>query len=358
LRIGKDGVCSACAAHDEKGAVVDWTERARQFEELAASAKRSGPGYDCVIPVSGGKDSTWQVITCLEHGLHPLAVTWKSPARTEIGARNLANLVELGVDHVDYQVNPHVERKFLYRSLAKLGSTAIPMHLALFAIPLTIAVRYRIPLVVWGENPADEYGGVGDPARGYVLDRAWRERWGVTGGTFAEDWVADDLTEKELTPYYGPTDEELSAAGVRAIFLGHFFNWDPATSLSVAQEHGFERRAEGPKVGYYDYADIDDDFISIHHYLKWYKFGFTRLFDNLSLEIREGRMTRDEAIDIVREYREQMPTGDIARFCEFVDITTKHFFEIIEPFRNLDLWVQRDGVWMIDDFLIPDMEWR
>jgi N-acetyl sugar amidotransferase len=362
LRIGPDGVCSACAAHEENSATVDWSERAEQFEELITSTtqggKRSGPRYDCVIPVSGGKDSTWQVVTCLEHGLHPLAVSWKPPARTKVGARNLANLINLGVDHIDFQINPQVERKFLYRSLSKFGSTAIPMHLALFGIPLTIAVRFDIPLVVWGENSAEEYGGTDDPARGHQLDSAWRERWGVTAGTLAQDWVSEDLTTEELTPYFGPSDEEMSNAGVRAVFLGYFFNWDPSTSLAVAQSHGFERRQEGPKTGYYDYADIDDDFISIHHYLKWYKFGFTRLFDNLSLEIRKERMTRDQAIEVVRQYREQMPEEDIAQFCEFVNINTEHFFEIIEPFRNHDIWVQRNGVWMIDDFLIPDWEWR
>jgi hypothetical protein len=122
-------------------------------------APASACGYDCVIPVSGGKDSTWQVVKCLEYGLNPLAVTWKTPARTEVGAQNLANLVALGVDHIDYQINPKVERRFMLKALERFGSTAVPMHMALFSIPLTVAVRFEIPLVVWGENSALEYGG-------------------------------------------------------------------------------------------------------------------------------------------------------------------------------------------------------
>ena len=358
LRIGPDGVCSACAAHRERDEEVDWSRRKAKFESLVASVRRPGVGYDCIIPVSGGKDSTWQVVTCLESGLHPLAVSWKPPVRTEVGARNLANLIALGVDHMDVQVNPLVERKFLYQSLVRFGATAIPMHMALFSIPLTIAVRFRIPLVVWGENSADEYGGADDPVRGYQLDRAWLERWGDTQGTFAQDWVSEELSEREMTPYFGPSDEEMTEAGVRAVFLGYYFKWDPAVSLAVARSHGFQHRREGPKTGYYDYADIDDDFISIHHYLKWYKFGFTRLSDNLSLEIRGGRMTRERAVDIVRQRGDDAPLEDIEKFCRFTGMSSEQFFDVIEGFRNRDIWVRRNGTWMIDGFLIPDWKWQ
>ena len=357
IEIGSDGVCSACSAHATKGREIDWDGRRRAFEVVIQEARCRSRGYDCVIPVSGGKDSTWQVVKCLEYGLKPLAVTWKTPARTEIGARNLANLISLGVDHIDYQISPKVERKFLYQSLVRYGATAIPMHMALFNIPLTIAMKFEIPLVVWGENSAFEYGGTGDESKGFQLDSRWLKKWGVTHGTTARDWVSDELTENELTPYFGPTDEELASKGIRAVFLGYYFPWDPLTSLEVASAHGFQVREKGPKIGFYNYADIDDDFISIHHYLKWYKFGFTRLFDNLSLEIRNGRMSRDEAIAVVRERGDEILHDDIARFCEFVGITGMHFFEVIARFRNRDIWVMRNGKWMIENFLIPDWNW-
>jgi N-acetyl sugar amidotransferase len=350
------GVCHACRTHASRPA-IDWAARAAAFDEVVRRARARSRGYDCVIPVSGGKDSTWQVVRCLEAGLHPLAVTWKPPARTEIGVRNLANLVRLGVDHVDYQVSPKVERKFLYRALVEHGTTAIPMHMALFSIPLTIAVRFDIPLVVWGENSAVEYGGDGDEAEGFRLDEAWLRRYGVTHGTTARDWVSPELTARELTPYFWPSDAELAARGVLAVFLGYYFPWDPETSLRVARAHGFEPRAEGPKTGWYDYADIDDDFIAIHHWLKWYKFGFTRSFDNLSLEIRNGRMTREAAIEALRLRGDETPREDIARFCAFVGITEAHFFEVAERFRNPEVWRRRGGKWTIEGFLVPDWKW-
>lgn len=350
------GVCNACAAHCRKPQ-IDWAARAAAFRDVVGHAKSRSRGYDCLIPVSGGKDSTWQVVTCLEHGLRPLAVTWKTPARTALGAANLANLVSLGVDHIDYQVNPCVERKFMTAALERFGSTAIPMHMALFNIPLKVASRFDIPLVVWGENSAFEYGGPEDARYGFRLDGAWLRRFGVTHGTTAADWISPDLTASELTPYFGPTDAELEAAGVLAVFLGYYFEWDPARTLAAARTHGFQSRADGPKTGYYDYADIDDDFISIHHYLKWYKFGFTRSFDNLSLEIRHGRMTRDAAIDWLRARGDETPADDIARFCDFAGMSRERFFDVVERFRNRDVWVRRNGRWEIDGFLIPDWRW-
>jgi hypothetical protein len=122
--------------------------------------------------------------------------------------------------------------------------------------------------------------------------------------------------------------------------------------------HGFRADASGPRTGYYDFADIDDDFISIHHWMKWYKFGFTRLFDNLSLEIRNGRMSRERAVDIVRTTGDQTPHEDIAKFCAFAGITVTRFYEIAERFRNSSVW-RRDaqGAWQIPGFLIDDWRW-
>ena len=357
LVIGDDGVCNACHAHASRPA-IDWKAREALFGEVVRNARANSRGHDCLVPVSGGKDSTWQVLKCLEHGLNPLAVTWKTPARTAVGQRNLDNLVRLGVDHVDYQVNPKVESLFMLRAYERFGSTAIPMHMALFSIPLSIAVRFGIPVVVWGENSAFEYGGTDEERTGFRLDAKWLRKFGVTHGTTAADWVSAELPARALTPYFGPDDEALARAGVNAVFLGYYFAWDPETTHRVAREHGFEGRAAGVKTGYYDYADIDDDYISIHHHLKWYKFGFTRLFDNLSLEIRNGRMTRDEAIAIIRRTGPQEPRGDIEKFCAFAGIDVARFFEIAEKFRNPDVWKREADIWVIPDFLVSDWNWK
>jgi len=356
LVLDSAGLCNACANHAGKPS-INWQVRENDFKEVVRKAKSRSRGYDCVIPVSGGKDSTWQVVECLKYGLNPLAATWKPPARTAIGSQNLANLISLGVDHIDYQINPKVEKKFLQAALERYGSTAIPMHMAMFNIPLKIAVKFDIPLIVWGENSAFEYGSTEDSRHGFQLDSQWLKTFGVTHGTTAHDWISETLSEKELTPYFGPSEKELTAKGVLAIFLGYYFEWDPLKTAEVARAHGFQSSTNGPKTGYYNFADIDDDFISIHHFLKWYKFGFTRTYDNLSLEIRNGRMSRRQAIEFLKTRGDETPREDIAKFCAFTDMPEKKFFETIEKFRNPKIWVREQGNWKIKDFLIPDWNW-
>lgn len=357
LRFDDKGNCN-CATKTCKQA-IDWNKRAAAFVELTAQVRKKRAAYDCVIPVSGGKDSTWQVITCLEHGLRPLCVTWRTPVRSALGQANLDNLISLGVDHIDFSINPKVERRFMLAALERVGSPAIPMHLALFAIPLNIARRFQVPLVVWGENSAFEYGG-DDALKGQRMSRDWLMRHGVTNGTTAEDWVSDDLSVEELEPYRWPTDIELSQSGVDAVFLGYFFEWDPVRSYEVARRHGFRGTDGPPKTGLYSFADVDDEFIiTIHHWLKWYKFGFTRLWDNLSLEIRAGRMTREDALAEIARRGEERPDSEIDRFCEYTGITRSRFFDIVEPFRNPAIWAKdSDGRWRISDFLLPDWDWR
>lgn len=356
LIIGNDGICNACKNHDTKK-YIDWEKRKTTFLTIVENAKKGTNSYDCIIPVSGGKDSTWQVIKCLEYGLTPLAVTWKTPGRTKIGQQNLDNLISLGVDHIDYQINPKIEAAFMLRGFEKFGSTAIPMHMALFNIPLNIAVRFKVPIVIWGENSAFEYGSKDEGLEGYKLNTAWLTKFGVTHGTKASDWVGDGFTAKDLTAYFGPDDEIMEQSNLKAIFLGHYFEWDPETSLDAAKKHGFIFSDGGARTGHYDYADIDDDYISIHHWMKWYKFGFTRLFDNLSLEIRNNRIARDEAIEIIYRTGLQIPRQDIEKFCEFAKIKVDTFYKISERFRNLDIWKTKNGCWYVEDFLLKDWKW-
>lgn len=357
LDLDDDGVCTACRTHAEKPE-VDWASRRIEFQRLCDQVRALRRDYDCVIPVSGGKDSTWQVAQCLEFGLKPLAVTWRAPGRTAIGQRNLDNLVNLGLDHIDFSINPEVERRFMLRTFENAGSTAIPMHLAIFSIPLRIATTFGIPLVVYGENSASEYGGALEDARSERLDAKWVHRYGVTQGTVAANWIGEGLSAQDLIPYSAPLPEEMELSGTKAVFLGHFFAWDPELTRDAAIASGFEIDGNGPRTGFFDYADIDDDFISLHHWIKWYKFGFTRTYDNLALEIRNGRITRDQAVSVIRQRGDETPVDDIRRFSMYSGLPIHRIMSIAETFRNESVWSRgTDNVWKIPGFLIEDWQW-
>lgn len=356
VKLDAAGVCHGCRNAARKRD-LDWQARAASFRELVEQVRRKGRRYDCVIPVSGGKDSFWQVVTCLEHGLHPLCVTYRVPFRNALGERNLQRLVALGVDHVDFRPNPDVERKFVEKAFRTRGISGLVTHMAVFAVPLQVAVAYDVPLVVYAENSATEYGTDDPSLEGERLTRRWLMRFGVTDGTTAADWVDDDLSARDLAAYAFPDEDLLAERDVRVVFLGHFFPWDPQNSLAVAAAHGFASRPEGPLVGHYDYANLDDDLLGIHQHAKWYKFGITRSWDTLSMEIRAGRTSRDAAIARLREIGAETPHQAIATFCDWLGIGEADYYAALERFRNPQIWRRRGGRWVIDDFLVPDFAW-
>lgn len=359
ITLDADGVCSACRGHDDKLHRIDWPARSRAFDALVAEARARGEGYDCIVPVSGGKDSWYQVITAKRHGLTVLAVTWRTPGRTAVGQRNLDALVRrIGVDHVDYTIDPDVERRFMIRAFEDKGSTAIPMHMALFAIPIRFAVRLRVPLVLWGENPQLEFGGSEADRLATDLDLDWIRRHGVTNQTGWEDWVGPDLPAADLAAYRLPDEAEFSAFAPKSIFLGSFFPWSSFENARIAAEHGFESSDTDLKTGLWSFADIDCDFIALHHFLKWYKFGILRSFDNLSVQIRYGMITRDDAVTRLRDAGLQAPHGDVERFCAFADRPVSWFWEVAERFRNEAIWERgADGIWRIPGFIVEDWPW-
>lgn len=353
-----EGVCSACRGHDDKEFRIDWSARARAFEALVAQARAHGADYDCIVPVSGGKDSWYQVIQAQRHGLKVLGVTWRTPARTAVGQRNLDRMIDrLGIDHIDHTINPDVERRFMVEAFERKGATAIPMHMALFAIPIRLAVQLRIPLILWGENPQLEFGGPEADRMATDLDSQWIARYGVTNGTGWRDWIGPALSERDLAAYRLPPDDAFAAFSPRSVFLGSFHKWNSFENARVAAEHGFESGDEHRKTGVWSFADIDCGFIALHHFLKWYKFGILRSFDNLSVQIRYGMIDRDAAIDALRRDGFSVPQEDIERFCAFAGKPVSWFWDVAERFRNPDVWRWDGDRWRIPGFIIDDWTW-
>ena len=356
VRLDDSRLCFGCHSAQIK-ANIDWNDRALVFGKLVDEARRKSNGYDCIIPVSGGKDSFWQVVTCLEHGLHPLCVTYAVPGRTPLGEANLRQLINLGVDHLELRVNPDVERRFVEKAFRRTGISGLPVHMGIYSAPMKLAVSFDIRLVIYGENSAVEFGTEDESVMGFQVDRRWLEIFGVTAGTTASDWVDDELSSADLGAYTLPSEELLESKGIQAIFMGWFFPWDFQNSYRLAEKHGFRARAEGARVGHLDFINIDDDYIAIHHHPKWHKFGITRSWDTLSVEIRQGRLTRDEAIRKLRELGDETPWDDIPLFCEYLGIAEREYFKVLEGFRNSEIWSRRDDRWVIEDFLIPDFPW-
>ncbi len=353
LEVGIDGICNACKSNSlNKTDQINWQTREKEFIEIIKDNK-SKTNWDCVVPVSGGKDSTWAVIKALKYGLKPLCVTWKTAKRNKIGEKNLNNLINLGVDHIDFSINPRVEKIFTKKAFISKGIPLIPMHLAIYNLPIRIAIDFKIPIVLYGENSAIEYGG-DKKYHTKELTKEWLLKFGVSGGTVAKDWVSDDLSEKDLIPYSTPMNHSFKP---KALFLSTFFEWSVFITKKSAQENGLIIPLDA-KTGTHAFSDIDEEFlVTIHHWLKWYKFGFTRRWDNLSLDIRSGKLSREDAINSLISSPEKLPKKEIKEFSDYIDISEDDFFKHANKFRNHEVWSKDEkNNWHIKNPLHQDLK--
>src|SRR4030095_14246010 len=222
LFIDGDGVCSACRNYERRGA-VDWDRRRQELQAILERYRsKSGENYDCVVPVSGGKDSHFQTIRLLELGMNPLAVTATTDHLSAIGRRNIENLKKQGVDYIEVTTNPVVRRRINRLALTQVGDISWPEHVAIFTIPVRIAVQMGIALIVWGENSQNEYGGPAAAAENNVLTRRWLEEFGGLLGLRVSDLVGQEGIEaKDLIQYTYPSDEALRKSGGTGLVLRH-----------------------------------------------------------------------------------------------------------------------------------------
>jgi len=299
LVLDDSGVCNACRSYENRG-VVDWSARKLELEKLVERYSRSDSQWDCLIPVSGGKDSTFQVVKMLQLGVRPLCVVATTCDLTDVGRKNIENLKRLGVDMIEVSPDPRVRARLNRIGLVEVGDISWPEHVGIFTIPVRVAVQYRIPLIIWGENSQNEYGGPAAAAANNALNRRWLEEFGGLLGLRVSDLSsAYGFSSRELSIYTYPTDAELSEVGVTGLFLGHYLPWDGLANSLIAHAHGFTSYGSIVEGSMVDYENLDNYQTGIHDYFKFLKFGFGRASDHASLHIRRGRLTRDDAVNIV-----------------------------------------------------------
>ena len=338
LHIDEAGVCNACRSF-EKRKEIDWDQRKKELLALLKRYRRNGSNWDCIVPVSGGKDSTYQVIRVLQFGLNPLCVTSTTCDLSEIGRKNIENIKHLGVDHVEFSPNPIVRAKLNHIGLTEVGDISWPEHVGIFTIPVRAAVQFNVPLLVWGENSQNEYGGPATDAENNTLTRRWLEEFGGMLGLRVSDLSeTHDIEARHLLPYQYPSEEELQRIGVTGLFLGYYLPWDGLSNTLIAQAHGFttfDQPVEGSMV---NYENLDNHQTGIHDYFKFLKFGFSRATDIACLNVRRDRITRQDAMEIVKARDGKFPWTYLGKPLHDIlaplDMTVEEFIKICDRFTN------------------------
>lgn len=344
LHLDEEGVCNACRSFENRKE-VDWAARKQEFLNLVDRYRSTnGSQWDCIVPVSGGKDSTFQVLKMLQLGLNPLCVTATTCDLSDIGRKNMQNIKELGVDYVEFSPNPVVRRKLNRIGLMQVGDISWPEHVGIFTIPVRAAVQYGVPLIIWGENSQNEYGGPAAAADNHVLNRRWLEEFGGLLGLRVSDLVGlEGIEQKHLIPYSYPSDEELMRVGVTGLFLGHYFPWDGYANALLAGAHGFTSYHTAVEGSIVAYENLDNHFHGIHDYFKFLKFAFGRATDHACLHIRRGRMTREDGLGVVKKHDGKFPWSylgkPLADMLAPLDISLDEFTRICDRFTNKKLFV-------------------
>jgi N-acetyl sugar amidotransferase len=289
LKFGEDGVCGACESFSKRQA-IDWSAREREFREILERYRsKDGSNWDCIVPVSGGKDSTYQTVRMLQFGMNPLCVTATTCDLSDVGRKNIENIKSLGVDYMEFSPNKAIRRKLNRIGLTQVGDISWPEHCGIFTIPVRAAVQYKVPLIVWGENSQNEYGGPAAAAENNVLTRRWLEEFGGLLGLRVTDLIGlDGIEGKHLIPYSYPSDEDLRQTGVTGIFLGYYLPWDGYSNALIAQANGFTTLSTTVEGSVVNYENLDNYQTGIHDYFKYLKFGFGRATDIACLHLRRG----------------------------------------------------------------------
>lgn len=341
LIFNKDGICSACINNELKNN-INWEQKEEEFKKILSEFKNDGKNYDCIIPVSGGKDSTFQTYVMKnKFNMNPLVVNFHPKDQTPIGKKNLENLKNLGVDCIEFTPNPDVYSKLARFGLIELGDFQWPEHIGIFTVPVQIAVKFKIPLIIWGENPQFEYGQPTDINYANKLDKEWLEK---NGGYFLDKIKPEDLVKygfelKELKPYLYPSEKEIIDVGVTGVFLGSFIKWDIFKQLEFVKTIGFSEN-EIINEGVYDkWENLDVYFSVFHDYFKFLKYGFGRTTDHVSIEIRYGRMSRMKGVELIKKHEGKIPQKFLSEFLEAAKITKKEFIEICDKFTNKKLFL-------------------
>ena len=354
-----DGVCSGCRVHEEKD-IIDWSERQDKLKKILEQYKnKDGKNHDCIIPVSGARDSYFIVHTIKNvYKMHPLLVTYNKQYNTKLGIRNLAYLKTLfGCDLLTLTVSPETVKKITRHTIKKMASIYWHCIAGQTVFPVQTAVRFKIPLIIWGAHQGSDQVGMFSHLDEVEMTRKYRKNHDLMEYE-AEDLVGRDITNSDVTPYKYPHDKEIEKVGVRGIYLSNYIRWDSKKQHeAMIKLYGY-KTAEQHRT-FDTYNDVDCfNYSDLHDYIKFLKWGYGKVTDHACREIRLKRLTREEGIDLVKKYQSIVPDQKRLRiFLNWVGMSEKEFYKYIDLKRDQRIWKKsKKDQWQLLDSVLNHIE--
>jgi len=345
ISFNSEGVCNACLWTEEKKN-LDWSKRSEELESLLSKHKSKGNDFDCLVPVSGGKDGSYVAYQLKhKHGMNPLTVTITPALPLPLGEQNLRSFVESGFNHLS--VNPaHEAMRDLNRfGLELMGFPYYGWLIAINAGVIRVAKQFNIELIFYGEDGEVEYGGSSETAKSPIYDVNYMKKVYLEGG-YDKVLSATSISKADKYFFTFPSDQELADSSISITHWSYFENWDPYRNYLVAKEHCGLREADETNSGTFtNFSQNDQALYALHTYLMYLKFGFGRANQDASIEVRRGAMTRDQAVNLVRLYDGHFPEEYLSLYLDYYELSEEEFLEILDKYANKDLFIKIDKRW-------------
>jgi len=351
ISFNAERVCNACEYAESKRSSIDWAAREQELLELLDQYRSKDGSWDVVVPSSGGKDSAFVAHQLkYKYGMHPLTVTWSPHLYTEIGWRNLQNFIHVGgLDNILGTPNGKIHRTLTRLAFEHLGDPFQPFIYGQKAFPMQIALRFKIPLIMYGEDGEVEYGGDrgAEGRSGHDVTRDLMHHY--FSGMGPLEWTKHGVSAQDLRCYLPPSPEECEGLGMTVKFLGYYKKWVPQENYYYSVENtGFSANPEGRSEGTYSkYASLDDKIDGFHYHLAFVKFGIGRATSDAAHEIRDGHITREEGVALVRRYDGEFPKKHFQAFLDYSGLSEQRFWELVDSWRSPHLWSKENGEWKL-----------
>ncbi len=343
-----EGVCNACR-HAEAKERIDWEARKAEFAALCDAHRSKDGAWDCIVPWSGGKDSSSIALKLKnEWGMNPLLVTFSPMLQNTVGEHNREALLRLGFDNLFFRPDQRVMRRLARRFFVERGNPKVCWDAGVNALPVRAAVEKNIPLVFYAEHGESEYGG-------RVLSPEHQKRRDFTEvlehqiGDDPRNWEDGEISARELNPYLYPALADVARVGVKAYYFGYFFRWSMAGNYDYVRERYDFKTAPGGRTegAFTAYDSLDDKMDGLYYYMQYVKFGFGRAVREACRLIQNGRMTRAEAVEKALPFDGEFPARRHAEVLDYLGMDQRTFEETVDMHRNAEIWRREDGVWKL-----------
>lgn len=349
ITFDEKGFCNACQWVEEKKS-IDWAPRQKQLETLLDTHKTTTGNFDCIVPVSGGKDGSY-VSYMLKHkyGMNPLCVTVKPALSLAIGDQNLSNFIQSGYNHIHISCNPIVLDRLNKYGFIEKGFPYYGWLIAIMTAVIKTASSFKIPLIFYGEDGEIEYGGSTESKENPLYGIEYMKRVYLEGGhekVFDRIRADGDISEVDLAFFKFPSEDEIADCGLSFTHWSYYEAWDSYRNYVIAKEHcGLMEKKDSNHDTFTNFSQNDQALYTLHAYLMYLKFGFGRATQDAGIEIRRGSMSRDQALNLVKMYDNAYPHDLLDTYLEYYKMTKEEFDAVLDSYVNTDLFEKVDGIW-------------